>query len=193
MITGKQIRRRGFTMIEMIIVCVIMAMLMSGIVYRMTSRQGRNFDTTVEQVGDLLMMYALRSEHGRQPVGLMIDPERSALMLMRREGEVSSGNQPMWKMDPMVGGVQFPEFMDIGELEVRVDGDQADLIDWPLSAMPGQDRPLIEIELNYENRTVLLSLPPYALSPQRLEAGVQSTPARIPEDLDTTGRWQEDW
>lgn len=180
-------------MIEMIIVCVIMAMLMSAIVYRMTSRQGRNFDTTVEQVGDLLMMYALRSEHGHQPVGLMIDPERSALMLMRREGDASTGNQAMWKLDPMVGGVQFPEFMDIGELEVRVDGDQADLIDWPLSAMPGEDRPLIEIELHHENRTVLLSLPPHALSPQRLEDGVQTAPSRAPEDLDTTGRWQEDW
>ena len=58
-------------MVEMIIVCVIMALLMSSIIYRMTSRQGRSFDTAVDQVGDLLMMYALRSEHSRQPVGLM--------------------------------------------------------------------------------------------------------------------------
>ena len=38
-------------MIEMIIVCVIMALLMSTIVYRMTSRQGRSFDATIDREG----------------------------------------------------------------------------------------------------------------------------------------------
>lgn len=180
-------------MIEMIIVCVIMALLMSTIVYRMTSRQGRSFDATIDQVGDLLMMYALRSEHSRTPVGLMIDPDRSALLLMRRDDTDSSSGSPMWSRDPMVNGVMLPEFMDLDDLVVRVDGDQADLIEWPLSAMPGEDRPLIEIELNHDQRTVLLSLSPYALAPQRMEDGVESSPLREPEDLDTTGRWQEDW
>ena len=180
-------------MVEMIIVCVIMALLMSSIIYRMTSRQGRSFDTAVDQVGDLLMMYALRSEHSRQPVGLMIDPDRGALLLMRRETAEGGANRPLWKMDPMVKGVRFPDFMSMDDLEVRVDGDQADLIDWPLLAMPGEDRPLIEMELRHEQRVVLLSLSPCALSPQRQEDGIESAPVREPEDLDTTGRWQEDW
>mgnify|MGYP004393592951 CR=1 FL=1 len=180
-------------MIEMIIVCVIMALLMSAIIYRMTSRQGRSFDVTIDRVGDLLMMYALRSEHSRAPVGLMIDPDRDALLLMRRDNVESSSGQQMWSMDPMARGVLLPDFMDLDDLEVRVDGDRADLIDWPLSAMPGEDRPLIEIELRHEQRTVLLSLAPHALAPQRMEDGVDSAPVREPEDLDTTGRWQEDW
>ena len=156
-------------MIEMIIVCVIMALLMSTLVYRMTSRQGRSFDTTIDQVGDLLMMYALRSEHSRNQIGLMIDPDRAALLLMRRDSGTNATGQPMWAMDPMVRGVRLPDFMDLDDLEVRVDGDRADLIEWPLSAMPGEDRPLIEIELQHDNRTVLLSLPPHALAPQRME------------------------
>ena len=190
---GSHRPRRAFTMVEMIIVCIIMALIMSSIIYRMTSRQGRSFDTAVEQVGDLLMMYALRSEHSRQPVGLMIDQDRNALLLMRRESVEGGNNQPLWKMDPMVNGVRFPKFMEMDDVEVRVDGDQADLTEWPLSAMPGEDRPLIEIELRHEQRVVLLSLPSHALSPQRQEDGVESAPAREPEDLDTTGRWQEDW
>ncbi len=180
-------------MIEMILVCVIMALLMSTLVYRMTSRQGRSFDTTIDQVGDLLMMYALRSEHSPNPVGLMIDPDREALLLMRRDSGENATGLPMWAMDPMTRGVMLPDFMELDDLEVRVDGDRADLVEWPLSAMPGENRPLIEIELQHGDRTVLLSLPPHSLAPQRMEDGIESAPAREPEDLDTTGRWQEDW
>jgi len=112
---------------------------------------------------------------------------------MRRVSEVEPDNPDLWIMDPMVNGVRLPDFMSIDDIEFRIDGDRADLVEWPLTCMPGEDRPLIEIELRHEQRSVLLSLAPHALSPNRQEDGVDSPPVREPEDLDTTGRWQEEW
>lgn len=174
-------------------VCVLLALLLSMFSVRMTSTRDHSFDTTVAQVGDLLMMYALRSEHARQPVGIMIEPGRNAIVLMKRELGTTPEDPRLWKIDPMVQGVKLPDFMTTDDLQVRVDGDVADLVQWPLTAMPGEDRPLVEIELQYDRRSVLLTLAPHALSPQRQEAGVETVPMREPEDLDTTGRWQEDW
>lgn len=185
--------RRGFTMVEIIMVCVILALLLSAILVRLTSLQGRNFETVVDQAGDLLMMYALRSEHARQPVGLFVDESRGSIRLMRRETGDDPGDASLWKSDPTVREVRLPDFMSIYELEVFIDGDQADLTQWPLSTMPGEDRPAVEIVLYHEEREVRLNLPPTALAPVRIEDGRDSVPAREMEDLDTTGRWQEDW
>ncbi|MBM44077.1 MAG: hypothetical protein CMJ36_03560 [Phycisphaerae bacterium] len=185
--------RRGFTMVEIIMVCVILALLLSAILVRLTSLQGRNFDTVVDQAGDLLMMYALRSEHARQPVGLFVDESRSSIRLMRRESGDDPGDTSLWKSDPTVREVRLPDFMSIYELEIYIDGDQADLTQWPLSTMPGEDRPAVEIVLYHEDREVRLNLPPTALAPVRIEDGRDTLPVREMEDLDTTGRWQEDW
>lgn len=185
--------RRGFTMVEIIMVCVILALLLSAILVRLTSLQGRNFDTVVDQTGDLLMMYALRSEHARQPVGLFIDESRSSIRLMRRETGEDVEDQSLWKSDPTVREVRLPDFMSIYDLEVFIDGDQADLTQWPLSTMPGEDRPSVELVLHHEDREVRLNLSPTSMAPMRIEDGRDSVPARESEDLDTTGRWQEEW
>lgn len=185
--------RRGFTMVEIIMVCIILALLLSVVLVRLTSLQGRNFDTVVDQAGDLLMMYALRSEYARQPVGLFVDESRNSIRLMRRESSENPDDRSLWKSDPTVREVRLPDFMSIYDLEVIIDGDQADLTKWPLSTMPGEDRPAIELVLHYEDREVRLNLPPTALTPYRIEDGRDGVPAREPEDLDNTGRWQEDW
>ena len=185
--------RRGFTLVEIIIVCTLLAMLLAALTVRITGLQGRNFDTLVEQTGDLMMMYALRSEHARQPVGLLVDEQRNSLRLVRREENEEDMTGALWQPDPTVREVRLPEFMTTYDIEVLVDGDTADLTSWPLSTMPGEDRPTIEFILNYEERSVRLNLSPTSMSPRRIEAGRDELPERVAEDLDTTGRWQEDW
>jgi hypothetical protein len=168
-------------------------MLLSVLAVRLTSMDGRNFDTVVDQTGDLMMMFALRSEHARQPVGLLVDENRNSLRLLRRETIDSAENTRLWQADPTVREVRLPDFMSTRDIEVFVDGDIADLTEWPLSAMPGEDRPLLEIVLHHDKRTVKLNLSPSSMSPRRIEKGRDDVPAREPEDLDTTGRWQEEW
>jgi len=168
-------------------------MLLSILAVRLTSMDGRNFDTVIEQTGDLMMMFALRSEHARQPVGLLIDEERNSLRLLRREQSELAENTDLWQPDPTVREVRLPDFMSTRDIEVLVDGDVADLTEWPLSAMPGEDRPVLELILRHAARTVSLSLSPTSMSPRRIEEGRDQAPLREPEDLDTTGRWQEEW
>ena len=185
--------RRGFTLIEIIVVCTLLAMLLSVLAVRLTGMDGRNFDAVVDQTGDLMMMFALRSEHARQPVGLLVDEDRNSLRLLRRETSDRAENTRLWQADPTVREVRLPDFMSTRDIEVFVDGDIADLTKWPLSAMPGEDRPLLEIVLHHDQRTVKLNLSPSSMSPRRIEKGRDEVPAREPEDLDTTGRWQEEW
>ena len=185
--------RRGFTLVEIIVVCTVLAMLLSVLAVRLTSMEGRNFDTVVEQTGDLMMMFALRSEHARQPVGLLIDEDRNSLRLLRREPSGRAENMDLWQPDPTVREVRLPDFMSTRDIEVFIDGDIADLTEWPLSAMPGEDRPVIELVLHHEDRSVSLNLSPTSMSPRRIEEGRDAVPVREPEDLDTTGRWQEEW
>ncbi|MCH2148742.1 MAG: type II secretion system GspH family protein [Phycisphaerales bacterium] len=187
------VKRRGFTMVEIIVVCTVLAMLLSVLAVRLTSMEGRNFDTVVEQTGDLMMMFALRSEHARQPVGLLIDEDRNSLRLLRREPSERAENMDLWQPDPTVREVRLPEFMSTRDIEVFVDGDIADLTEWPLSAMPGEDRPVIELVLRHQDRSVSLNLSPTSMSPRRIEEGRDEVPLREPEDLDNTGRWQEEW
>ena len=180
-------------MVEIIVVCTVLAMLLSVLAVRLTSMEGRNFDTVVEQTGALMMMFALRSEHARQPVGLLIDEDRNSLRLLRREPSERAENMDLWQPDPTVREVRLPEFMSTRDIEVFVDGDIADLTEWPLSAMPGEDRPVIELVLRHQDRSVSLNLSPTSMSPRRIEEGRDEVPLREPEDLDNTGRWQEEW
>ena len=173
--------------------CTLLAMLLAALTVRLSGLQGRNFDTLVEQTGDLMMMFALRSEHARQPVGLLVDENRNSLRLVRRELKDDDMTGALWQPDPTVREVRLPEFMTTYDIEVLVDGENADLTSWPLSAMPGEDRPTLELILSHEDRTVRLNLSPTSMSPRRIEAGRETLPERVAEDLDTTGRWQEDW
>ena len=91
--------------------------------------------------------------------------------------------------------MMLPSFLQAEDVEVLADGDWVDISDWPLVAMPGENRPEVEINLAWEERIISLRLAPHSLyAVRRDSANTDSEIApRMPEDLDQTGRWQEDW
>lgn len=191
--------RRAFTLIEVIVVTVLMAMLAAVLLTRLSGAASREFDIATERVGDLLLMYAIRSEFADEPVGITIDPNRNSLSLVIRRGE-RDGVHNGWLPDLSVREVRLPDFLPVLQMEFLVDGDSVDPSDKPITNLPGQPRPGLEVTLHSNDsrlpRTVRLTLTPCGLRPLRQDSMRNEPMSSIPRtsiDLDTSGRWQEDW
>jgi len=190
--------RRGFTLIEAIVVTVMVAALAVILVTRLTGGATRAFDLASEQVGDLMLMYAIRAEFAEEPVGIVTDPDRNSILLMLRRGDRTDPGGG-WVRDPSVPEVVLPDIVPVSNMEFRADGDWVMPSDKPLCSLPGQPRPHVEITLNSTNppldRSRRLILMPTAWRPVVRDSLISSdpVPGRTQVDLDMTGRWQEDW
>lgn len=192
-------QRRAFTLIEVILVCVMMALLAMVVLVRFSGTEGRRFELAVEEIGDLLLMYAVRSEFAEEPVGISSDPERNSLRLMlRRQADESMPAE--WVPDLSVQEVRLPASVDVSTLEFVLDGDLMDPADRPLTSIPGQPRPLMQVTVRSTDQRlpqeVILTLAPTAWRPT-ISGGsgglIANDTVRATEDLDNSGRWQEDW
>ncbi len=189
----------GFTLIEVIVVTVMMAMLAVVLVSRLTGGRSREFDLATEQVSDLMLMYAIRSEFADEPVGISMDPERNSLQLVIRRGERDEFNDG-WQPDRSVREVRLPEFLPVQAMEFLVEGDWVDPSDKPITNLPGQPRPSLEVTLQSDDprnpRSVRLTLNSCSLRPLKQDSMRNEPNSSVPRtaiDLDTSGRWQEDW
>ncbi|HCA39542.1 MAG TPA: hypothetical protein DEO92_07685 [Phycisphaerales bacterium] len=192
-------RHTGFTLIEVIVVTVMMAMLAVVLVSRLTGGRSREFDLATEQVSDLMLMYAIRSEFADEPVGISMDPERNSLQLVIRRGERDEFNDG-WQPDRSVREVRLPEFLPVQAMEFLVEGDWVDPSDKPITNLPGQPRPSLEVTLQSDDprnpRSVRLTLNSCSLRPLKQDSMRNEPNSSVPRtaiDLDTSGRWQEDW
>ncbi len=191
--------RRAFTLIEVILVTVMMAMLAVAVLVRFSGTEGRRFEVAIEQVGDLMLMFAVRSEFAEEPVGIASDPSRNSLRLMlrRRPDELSDAQ---WVPDLSVKEIRLPDSVNVTNMEFMLDGDHVDPVQAPLTGIPGQPRPLMQVTVRSEDvrfpQEVVLTLSPTAWRPTLSggTGGLQTNDfLRTTEDLDNTGRWQEDW
>ena len=192
-------RHTGFTLIEVIVVTVMMAMLAVVLVSRLTGGRSREFDLATEQVSDLMLMYAIRSEFADEPVGISMDLERNSLQLVIRRGERDEFNDG-WQPDRSVREVRLPEFLPVQAMEFLVEGDWVDPSDKPITNLPGQPRPSLEVTLQSDDprnpRSVRLTLNSCSLRPLKQDSMRNEPNSSVPRtaiDLDTSGRWQEDW
>ncbi|MCH2133428.1 MAG: type II secretion system GspH family protein [Phycisphaerales bacterium] len=187
--------RLGFSLFEVIVAVTILAILTTIIAVRITGTTDRQVTLVVDKLGDMLVMYALRSEHSPVPIAITMDPARRMIGLVRREPGEFDDDESTWARDPVVPYINIPEFIEMEEIQVFADGDWVDVVEWPLIAMPGEDRPEVEIQLTHEQRTISLRLPPHGLTTVRQDSDVVDSKVipRLQEDLDQSGRWQEDW
>ena len=191
--------RRGFTLIEVIVVTVLMAMLAIVLVSRLTGAANREFDLASERVSDLLLMFAMRSEFADEPVGILLDPDRNSLRLVVRRGERGEFNDG-WEFDNSVQEIRLPHFIESTSMEFSADGDSVDPSDRPLTNLPGQPRPRIEVTMqstDYRHpRSIRFILPSNSWRPIRIDSmrneSIEAI-SRTPVDLDKSGSWQEDW
>ena len=188
-------RLRGFTLLEVMVVVLILALLATITVPRVTGMARREFDLAADQVADLLTMFAQRDNLGQRPVGLWYDESRRSLALVVLDViDPESRTEADWQIDPFVDPVRLPDIVDASSLMVMADGEAAYIADWPLSHTPGEARPTIEVYFQSFDRShrVTLVLQPYDVAPQRMDRSGRAQ-ARLPVDLDAAGRSREDW
>jgi prepilin-type N-terminal cleavage/methylation domain-containing protein len=186
-------RRTGFTLLELMVVVVILAVMATLVVPRFTASTRRSFDLAVDQVADLLVVFAQRDNVGSAPVGLQLDPERRRLSVMVLHRLDDDGNTAEWRTDALVPPVTLLDVLDLDALVVYADGEPVDVRTYPLAQTPGEDRPTIEIALRThdEEHATMLRLLPHGVAPERLES--LAFASRTPIDLDGAGRSREDW
>jgi prepilin-type N-terminal cleavage/methylation domain-containing protein len=185
---------RGFTLVEMIVVMVIIGLLLTMIVPQLTGNPRRQFMLTVDQVGDLLTMYAQREMLGQKIVGISHDKYDNSLVLMTLDSpDLYNTARGEWRRDLFVKPVRFPTFMHETDVEIQADGERLDTSQIPLSNEPGKDRPTIQIALRGANENAVLVLNPYSIAPEIITGTLNTTTGRDRVDLDATGRSREDW
>jgi len=188
---------RAFTLIEVTVVVVILVLLASLTVPRLAGTARKEFDHVVDQVADLLLMYAQRDQLGRGAVGLTRvrnDKEGvDEILLVKLESyEQDERTISQWVADPLTPPVRLPSIVDRNGIIILIEGEPVDLSWAPVTHQIGEDRPTIEITLRSidgeQKATLLLS--PHALAPERIDQGA---PVRTPLDLDAAGRSREEW
>jgi len=184
--------RRAFTLLELVIVIIIIALLAAIALPRLAGTDARRFQATAERLGDLLTMFAQRESLGQKPVGLWHDPERNQIVLMVLDIDPDDPDAPPdWYIDRLVAPLSLPEGVSV--LGVRVDGEWLGDIGWFLSNRPGEDRPIIEMSLASEDSFTTLVLPSSGVAARQLDGSAAMLAARTPVDLDSIGQSREDW
>ena len=188
--------RRAFTLIEVIVVTTIAVSIMTVLIVSLGGTRERSFNLARDRVADLLLAYALRAEFSDDPIGIELRLEDNSLRLVKR---VNMDGRPTWVRDIAVVPIRLPDWLQTQDMDFFADGDRVDPSSSPLTSLPGQTRPRIEVVLRGETderfREVTLVLPPQALRPMILDPDLPYSAVfeREAIDLDASGHWQEDW
>lgn len=180
---------KGFTLIEMIVVIIVIGIMAAAIVPRLSGSRDREFNLLVEQVADIVLMFSHRSSTSNQPTGMRYDTELHRFELLAKFKE-DEGHY--WDIDPLAPPIRFPEWLEGNAVEIYIDGELTDTSQWPITVTPGELRPLIEVTLGWESRYALISLASHSIGPNIWLDGNGTDPL-VPIDLDAQGRGREEW
>lgn len=184
--------RCGFTLIELIVVIMVMAIMATMILPRLFGNDKRQFQLVADQVSDLLMMYAQRESLGTKPVSLWEDTDRRQLKLMTLEVfDDSLTKQSKWIIDKTVRPVSLPN--DVVILDVHVDGESMDISTWPFQSPPGQLRPSLAIILEGPSGIITIAMASHSIVPMQIHSQQYAEWLGGPVDLDAAGLDREDW
>ena len=181
--------RRAFTLLEMIVVVIVIGIMSALIIPRMGGTRYREYALTVERVNDVVLMFAHRLTTSKQAAALRFDPSSNRFELLAK---VEEDGEYFWGPDPLSKPVTLPTWLESDALSIFVDGEYVDTMQWPLTITPGVARPLIEVELNWEEHQSLISLPAHAMGPNIWLNGEGNEPL-MPIDLDAIGQGREEW
>ena len=181
--------QRGFTLLEMIVVIIVIGVMAAMIVPRLSGNRNREFNLLVDQVAAIVLMFAHRSSTSTQPSGSRYDPELHQFELL---GRYKDDEDYYWEVDPLALPILFPAWIEENGIEIFIDGELMDTSQWPITATPGEVRPLIEVSLGWESRYALISLSSHSIGPSIWLDGSGTDPL-MPIDLDAQGRGREEW
>lgn len=184
--------RRGFTLIELIVVSALLAIVAALVVPRLTGMARREADVAAERLSELLSMFAFRDASGAASCAIWLDPETGCIALWTLESDPARPREePAWIPDRHVQPICMPQGVELSE--VRVDGRPLDGTEWRIMGSPSGERPEIMMRLSAEGMETELVLPPNASVPMRTDNGVSRERVRMPVDLDQSGMDREPW
>lgn len=182
--------RRGFTLIEALLVVAVLAILAGLIVPRIGGITRRQESVAIDRVADLLTMFAFRSSAGKQPVGLMYDGRtRTFELLILDIDPTQQGDPIVWQPDRLSMPAPLPDGLELAF--AREDLATLPDTEWMIATKPGGERPRIELRLEGQAVAVDLLLEPYALAARRSDR--QNVVVRERRDLDEEGLDRERW
>jgi len=186
--------RRAFTLLELIITLVIIALLASISLPRLFQSSRHEFELFVERVGDMLTMYAQRENLMRQPIGLRINESTDALELVVMRRNTDAPDAPStWYVDRFVDPIPLPPDEVVDSIEFLADGAWVDVRSFPLTNDPARLRPHIEVHIYGRTEHVIWVLAPHAVTPRRYGGVRSDDPIVRAIDLDEEGRTREQW
>lgn len=184
--------RRGFTLLELIVVAALLALLAAMVLPRLTGMARREGDVVAERLSELLSLFALRDNSGSVQSAIWMNGDTGCVELWTKESDPEQPTEPpQWIPDRFVQPIQLPNGVELAE--VRSNGQLLSPGEWRILGSPSGERPLIEMHLVADGFDSLLTLAPGASVPTRVDNGVQREGGRAAIDLDQQGRDREPW
>ncbi len=173
-------------------VVIILAIAAGAIVPRFMGTARQEADNSIEQVAELMRLYAYRQSLGAQQVALWRDGSDGRIYLMVMDTNPEEPEEPpQWRPDRFAAPVSLAPGLEVEE--VRSDDKRLDREEWTIASVPGGDRTKVEIQLVGHGLDTTLVLPNGSPGVVRVDADKPAPFARLPIDLDRAGRTHEPW
>lgn len=184
--------RAAFTMVELIVVVVVLAIAAAAIVPRFTGTATQESSNAVDQVAELLRLFAYRESLGSQQVALWRDGNDGRIHLLVMDVDPADPDAPPeWRPDRFAAPIALPAGLELAE--IRKDDQRMDPVEWTIASVPGGERPKVEIRLVGHGIDSTVVLPTASPSVFRVDADKPEPFARDVIDLDQAGRDREPW
>lgn len=186
------IQPRGFTLIEVVIVIMIVVLFAGLILPRLSGVGKRAEQLTVERVADLLAAFSYRDSLASGSTALEYSAMDGSLMLLTLWVDPERPSEPaIWARDILASVIRLPDTMGMRAYE---DGELLAEGDWSIITSVDGTRPKIEIELIGTSTNATIMLDPWAQSPQVVdELSGERVTLSDAIDLDAIGQDKEPW
>ena len=183
---------RGFTIIEVVIVVLILAVLASVVIPRLGGVGRRTEKLSVDRVSDLLAAFSYRDSlsSGSSAIEYNATDHSLTLLILRKNPEKPDESE-IWMRDILAPVTNLSRTIELNTFE---DGERLLNGDWSLLTNMDGTRPKIEMELLGENVHATVMLDPWAQTPTVVDenSGTRITLSDA-IDLDAVGQDKDPW
>ena len=188
----REVMRRGFTLLELIVVISILAIVSSVVIPRLRGLSKGKADVACERLNELLSLFAWRDNAGSQQCAIYMNPDSGTVELWTLEINPKRPTESaLWVPDRFVQPVRMPEGVELAE--VLADGIRMGGNEWRIAGSPSGNRPRIEMRVLAQGLDAVLVLEPGASMPTRVDNGKVVDDQRAAQDLDARGMSREPW
>lgn len=180
----------AFTLIELIVCIVLLAVLAGAVAPRFLSLGARRAESEVQAVASLVSAAAMRVELTSQPIALTFDAETSRLSMLSVQA-TSADSLGLWKQDPIVAPVSLA---DATIISIQSGVRTLDPRDWRVEFPQIEPREKLTLELadaKNEKHWVLILSP--TATAAALYPGTERDLPSDETDLDQIGKEEDTW